>query len=142
LRSGDFLIPLVFVMLVTLFNLLFPISFCVRKVQWSCELALALHLRRISITFLYSTIGVFGSCLRLMIVNPSHLFQSVCLRKKVISSTLFFNSYPSITYYWTGLLIWDHSYVVGNFTNSKIAETKPSEPQKSWHFCISNFRTC
>jgi hypothetical protein len=22
----------------------------------------------------------------------------------------------------------DHSYLVGNFTNSKIAETKPSEP--------------
>ncbi len=34
---------------------------------------------------------------------------------------------PSITYYWTGLLILDHSYLVGNLTNSKIAETKALE---------------
>jgi hypothetical protein len=27
-------------------------------------------------------------------------------------------------------------------TNSKIAETKALEPLKSWHCCISNFRTC
>ncbi len=32
--------------------------------------------------------------------------------------------YPSTTYYWTSLLILDHSYLVGNLTNSKIAETK------------------
>jgi hypothetical protein len=31
---------------------------------------------------------------------------------------------PQITYYWTGLLILDHSYPVGNLKNSKIAETK------------------
>ncbi len=31
---------------------------------------------------------------------------------------------PPITYYWTGLLILDHSYLVGNLPNSKIAETK------------------
>ncbi len=49
---------------------------------------------------------------------------------------------PPITYYWTGLLILDHSHLVGNLTNSKIAETKALEPLKSWHFCISNFRTC
>jgi hypothetical protein len=36
-----------------------------------------------------------------------------------------------ITYYWTGLLILDHSYLVGNLTNSKIAETKALEPLKS-----------
>ncbi len=34
------------------------------------------------------------------------------------------------------------SYQSGNLTNSKIAETKALEPLKSWHFCISNFRTC
>jgi hypothetical protein len=39
--------------------------------------------------------------------------------------------YPPITYYWTGLLIVDHSYLVGNLTNSKIAETKALEPLKS-----------
>jgi hypothetical protein len=42
--------------------------------------------------------------------------------------------YHSITYYWTGLLIldgFDHSYLVGNLTNSKIAETKALEPLKS-----------
>ncbi len=50
--------------------------------------------------------------------------------------------YPPITYYCTGLLILDHSYLVGNLTNPKIAETKALEPIKSWHFCISNFRTC
>ncbi len=38
---------------------------------------------------------------------------------------------PPITYYWTGLLILDHSYLVGNLTNSKIAETKALEPIKS-----------
>ncbi len=48
--------------------------------------------------------------------------------------------YPPITYYWTVPLILDHSYLVGNLTNSKIAETNALEPLKSWHFCISNFR--
>ncbi len=47
-----------------------------------------------------------------------------------------------IAYHWTCLLIMDHSYLVGNLTYSKIAETKPLESLKSWHFCISNFRTC
>ncbi len=50
--------------------------------------------------------------------------------------------YPSFTYNWTGLLTLDHSCLVGNFTTSKIAETKGLEPPRSWHFCISNFRTC
>jgi 5-oxoprolinase (ATP-hydrolysing) len=39
--------------------------------------------------------------------------------------------YHPITYYWTSLLIWDHSYLVGNFADSKIAETKALEPLKS-----------
>jgi hypothetical protein len=44
----------------------------------------------------------------------------------------FFFSYdPTITYYWTVPLISDHSYLVGNLTNSKIAETKALEPLKS-----------
>jgi hypothetical protein len=38
---------------------------------------------------------------------------------------------PPITHYWTGLLILDHSYLVGNLTNSKIAETKALESLKS-----------
>jgi hypothetical protein len=41
------------------------------------------------------------------------------------------NRYPPITYYWTGLLILDHSYLVGNLINSKITETKALEPLKS-----------
>jgi hypothetical protein len=41
------------------------------------------------------------------------------------------SSYPSITYYWTGLLILDHSYPVGNLKNSKFAEIKALEPLKS-----------
>jgi hypothetical protein len=40
--------------------------------------------------------------------------------------------YPMITYYWTvSLIILDHSYLVGNLTNSKIAGTKALEPLKS-----------
>jgi hypothetical protein len=39
--------------------------------------------------------------------------------------------YLPITYYWTVPLILDHSYLVGNLTNSKIAETKALEPLKS-----------
>jgi hypothetical protein len=39
--------------------------------------------------------------------------------------------YLSITYYWTGFLILDHSYLVGNLTNSKIAEIKATGPLKS-----------
>ncbi len=49
---------------------------------------------------------------------------------------------PPITYYWTGLLMLDHSNLVGILTNSKITETKALEPQKSWHFCTSIFWTC
>jgi hypothetical protein len=57
--------------------------------------------------------------------------------KSIISLLL-----PPITYSWTGLLLLDHSYLVGNLTNTIIAETKALEPLKSWHFCISTFRTC
>jgi hypothetical protein len=39
--------------------------------------------------------------------------------------------YLPIIYYWTGFLILDHSYLVGNLTNSKIAQTKALEPLKS-----------
>jgi hypothetical protein len=49
---------------------------------------------------------------------------------------------PTISYYWTVPLMLDHSYLVGNLTNSKIAETKALEPLKSWHFRISSFWTC
>jgi hypothetical protein len=41
------------------------------------------------------------------------------------------SSYPLIPQYWTGLLIMNHSYLVGNLTNSKIAGTKSLEPLKS-----------
>jgi hypothetical protein len=50
--------------------------------------------------------------------------------------------YPPITYYWTGILILDHSYLVENLKISKIAESKALEPLKFSHFCISNFRAC
>jgi hypothetical protein len=39
--------------------------------------------------------------------------------------------YPTITYYWTVPLMLDHSYLVGNLTNSKIAEAKALETLKS-----------
>ncbi len=37
---------------------------------------------------------------------------------------------PPITYYWTVLLILDHSYLHGNLTNSKITGTRALEPLK------------
>jgi hypothetical protein len=43
----------------------------------------------------------------------------------------FHTLYPPITYYWTGVLILYHSYLVENLTNSKIVETKALEPLKS-----------
>ncbi len=62
--------------------------------------------------------------------------------EKFLKSKSNINDYPPITYYWTGLLISDHSDIVGNLTNSKIAETKSLEPLKSWHLSISNFWIC
>jgi hypothetical protein len=48
----------------------------------------------------------------------------------VIRHSVDSDKYPVITYYWTVPLILDHSYLVGNLTNSKIAETKALEPLK------------
>jgi hypothetical protein len=52
--------------------------------------------------------------------------------KEVLKSEEFYINfwYPPITYCWTVSLILDHSYLVGNLTNSKIAETKALEPLK------------
>ncbi len=74
----------------------------------------------------------------------SHLWCVIWASKwrKIIYTTKKREKYPPITYYWTGLLILDHSYLVVNLTNSKIAETKALEPLKSWRFFISNFWTC
>jgi hypothetical protein len=50
---------------------------------------------------------------------------------KFFSSAVQFTfGYTPITYYWTNLLILDHSYLVGNLTSSQIAETNTSEPLK------------
>jgi hypothetical protein len=43
------------------------------------------------------------------------------------SSACDVSHYPPITYYWTCLIILDHSYLFGNLTNSKIAETIASK---------------
>jgi hypothetical protein len=40
-------------------------------------------------------------------------------------------TYHTTTYHWTVPLILDYLYLVGNLTNSKIAETKALEPLKS-----------
>jgi hypothetical protein len=40
---------------------------------------------------------------------------------EALSAMIWFIKYLSITYYWTVPLILDHSYLVGNFTNSIIA---------------------
>ncbi len=48
---------------------------------------------------------------------------------------------PPITYYWTGVLILDHSYLVENLTiNSKIAETKALEPSMPGTFVSAIFK--
>jgi hypothetical protein len=44
--------------------------------------------------------------------------------RRIISRRMIHIQYPPITYYWTRLLILYHSYLDGNLTNSKIAETK------------------
>jgi hypothetical protein len=51
-------------------------------------------------------------------------FLSICFSTRLLTV-------PPITYYWTRLLILDHSYLVGNLTNSKTAETKALELLKS-----------
>jgi hypothetical protein len=48
-----------------------------------------------------------------------------------LSKDMRLTKYPQITYYWTSLLILGPSYLVGNLTNSKVAETKALEPLKS-----------
>ncbi len=64
-----------------------------------------------------------------------HLFQNHDFCSNDSSFKIFAQSvcdgYPPITYYWTGLLILDHSYPIGDLTNSKIAETKALQPPKS-----------
>ncbi len=49
-------------------------------------------------------------------------------------------SYPPITYYWTVPLILDHSYLVGNLTNSIIAETKALNPLNPDTFVSAIFK--
>ncbi len=68
-----------------------------------------------------------GLKIKMLIVLRMRRGQSLSL---VLVSCLLANI-PPITYYWTGLLILDQSYLVGNLTNSKIAETKALEPLKS-----------
>jgi hypothetical protein len=47
-------------------------------------------------------------------------------RRHLLSYSLSSFWYPTISYYWTVPLILDHSYLVGNLTSSKIADTKVS----------------
>ncbi len=47
--------------------------------------------------------------------------------------------YPSITYSWTVPLILDHSYLVGNLTNSKIAEKKSFRTSKIMSLLYQQF---
>jgi hypothetical protein len=49
------------------------------------------------------------------------------------------SQYPTIIYCWTEPVILDHSYLVGNLTNSKIAETKALELLKSDTFVSAIF---
>jgi hypothetical protein len=44
--------------------------------------------------------------------------------------------YHSITYYWTGFLILDRSYLGGNLTNSKIAGKADRKSEESMGFWV------
>ncbi len=74
---------------------------------------------------------------RWFLLTPSRVerrFDSQCWRPQVNKkkrSLLMYKKLPPITHYWTVSLILDHSYLVGNLTNSEIAETKALEPLES-----------
>jgi hypothetical protein len=74
------------------------------------------------------------------ILNPTSNWALICFIRQFNKENT--SKYPSITYYWTVPLVLDHSYLVGNLTNSNFAETKALEPLKSLHFYISSFQTC
>jgi hypothetical protein len=66
---------------------------------------------------------------KLCVIHKYILFPQIShFAKEKSSQYKHFWQYPPITYYWPGLLILDHSYPVGNLTNSKTAETKGLEP--------------
>jgi hypothetical protein len=56
-------------------------------------------------------------------IVPTFTGNGVVLYDNIANQRLLkaYRMYPSITYYWTGLLIMDHLYLVGNLTNSKSA---------------------
>jgi hypothetical protein len=64
---------------------------------------------------------------------PPNSFTTSEIRVRAKKETIYLltNTYPSITYYRTDLLILNYSYLLGNLTNSKIAETKALEPLES-----------
>ncbi len=61
--------------------------------------------------------------------NSYHWSISILSNGKIESPTV--NGYTLITYYWTGLPILDHSYLVGNLTKAKMAQTKALAPLRS-----------
>jgi hypothetical protein len=61
-----------------------------------------------------------------LIIWKKHYLNEFDVRKPLLV--------PPITYYWTGLLILNHSHLVGNLTNSKIAETKKRQ-RKQFNIC-------
>jgi hypothetical protein len=64
------------------------------------------------------------------------------LQKKKEKKEEKLGSVPPITYYWKGLLILDHSYLVGKLTSSKFADTEVSGFSRFYSFCFSNFWIC
>jgi hypothetical protein len=81
---------------------------------------------------LHSDVQYKGSSLLALTVDSDNFALQIKVDFHRSSKSLLVQlSASSITYYWIGLLILDHSYLVGNLTNSKIAETKAVEPPKS-----------
>jgi hypothetical protein len=60
--------------------------------------------------------------------RSTNVIFSLRVGKKSFMLTYYLKIYPPITYSWTVPLILDHSYLVGNCPNSKIAETKALDP--------------
>ncbi len=67
----------------------------------------------------------------LIIPQITSIHSNYNSESKISQGIINLEYYPTITYYWTVSLKLDHSYLVGNLTNSKIAETKALELLKS-----------
>ncbi len=79
--------------------------------------------------------------LYIVLGRPSALLLCCCWTKIESWTFSIDGCYPPITYYWTVSLILDHSYLVGNLTNSKIPLISRWELDKFKNCWNKSFRT-